>query len=279
MEKSKLILSKRYVHRRLHGQRPTSKQALAFFDFLPWKPVHDEILRGLCVLPTGKRIRVIYDEHEAETAANTYAADGGPMERWFEEHADDYAALSEDELWKKFNYHYLNFLIDRRPDVAPCYTAQYAREDGTEKQRPFADNSTDPARSSERHEAKDYIHTGEAFLLEAPWQWQVVMMLLTQVSDDMDPGLAFEIFLRLAEQVSFKPKSQARLGAFIRSRLRQYPDVNRTKLGQAVGLSGDQVYRLNVKKQAIAAATENARARKELALLILDLRREADVLR
>jgi len=75
-------LLKQYVHRRLHGQPLTTQQALAFFDFLPWKPLHDEVLRGLCVLPNGQRIRVIYDEHEAETTANTYAAEGGPMERW-----------------------------------------------------------------------------------------------------------------------------------------------------------------------------------------------------
>jgi hypothetical protein len=273
MEKNRLSLSKQYVHHRLHGQPPTPEQALAFFDeFLPWKPVHDEILRGLGVLPTGGRVHVIYDEHEAETAANAYAAEGGPMERWFEEHAYDYSDLSEDELWKKFNWHYLNFLIDRRPDVAPCYAAQYTSKDGTEKQ--FRDKPTDLAQQ------KEYIPTSRAFLFEAGWQWQAVMLPLTQVSENgMDPDLAFELLLRIAEKADLRPERQARLGAFIRDRLRQYPDVNQTKLGQAVGLYQDQVRRLAAKTLATDTATGNARARREIEALILALHQEAAKLR
>ena len=268
------------MHRRLHGQRPTSKQALAFFDFLPWKPLHDKTLRGLCVLPTGGRVLVIYDEHEAETAANAYSDDGGPMERWFEKHADEYTDLTEDELWKKFNWHYLNFLIDRRPDEAPCFTAQYTRKDGTEKQRPFSDNSADPAQRKETQEAKDYIPTSRAFLFEAGWQWHAVMLLLNQVSENgMDPDLAFELLLRIAEKADLRPERQARLGAFIRDRLRQYPDVNQTRLGQAVDLSQDQVRRLAAKTPASDTAAENARARHEIEALILELRREAEAIR
>jgi|GEM_PF-6608765 len=258
-------LSKQYIHRRLHGQPPSPEQALAFFDFLPWKPVHDEVLRGNCVLPSGKRISVLYSEDEALSAANVYSAEHGPMERWFEEHTADYAALTEDELWKKFNYHYLNFLINRRPGAAPCYTAQYTRPDGTEQDFP----SPNP-----NPERKDYVPTSRAFLLEADWQWHALMMLLTKVAEHvMDEEKAFELIVRLAEQASFKPERQARLGAFIRDRLRQYPDVNKTKLGEVVGLNYDQVLRLE-DKDPVSPAGAVRRATRELETLLLQLKKE-----
>ena len=273
-------LSKQYLFRWFHGQPATPEQVEAFYAFLEWKPQGDEILRGNICLPSGPRISVPYSEEEAPSAANVYSDVAGPMEKWREKYHQEYAELDEEALWDKFNWHYLNFLISRRPDEAPCYMAQYTRKDGKEKQRPFRDNSTDPARPVERHEEKDYIPTSRAFLFEAGWEWHAVMLLLQKVSaNGMDPDLAFELLLRIAEKADLKPDRQARLGTFIRDRLRQYPDVNQTKLGQAVGLSQDQVRRLAAKAPNSDTAAENARARREIEALILTLHREAAQLR
>jgi len=267
MDNNLVTLSKQYIYNWFHGQQVTPEQVEAFYGFLEWKPQHDPILRGVVCLPTGKRIYVPYSEEEALSAANTFEE---PMERWREKYQQEYADLDEAALWDKFNWHYLNFLKDRRPDAAPCYAAQYTRKDGTEREFP----SPDP----ERSETKDYIPTGRAFLLEAGWEWQAVRMLLAKVADGMDPALAFELFIRIAERANFKPAKNARAGAFIRDRLRRYHGLNKTKLGQAVGLSLDQVGRLEDKKSTVLTATEIAKATKTLEALVLELKKEAALL-
>lgn len=268
MDNDRLTLSRQYLYRWFHRRPAMPEQVEAFYNFLAWKPRGDEILKGIVCLPNNKRIHVLYSEEEALSAVNAFTAE--PMDRWREKYQQEYADLDEAALWDKFNWHYLNFLISRRPDAAPCYSAQYTREDGTERDFPVPD----PERSAER----DYIPTGRAFLLEAGWEWQAAMMLLTKVSDEMDPALAFELFIRIAERANFKPEKNARLGAFIRDRLRQVPGVNKTKLGQAVGLSLDQVLRLEAKKSTVLTAAEMAKATKALESLVLELKKEAALL-
>jgi len=264
-----LILLRQYLYRWFHGQPVTPEQVEAFYGFLEWKPQHDEILRGIICLPTGRHISVPYSEDEALTAANAFSHPGESMDKWRERYQTEYADLDESALWDKFNWYYLNFLINRRPDAAPCFAAQYTLPDGTEQE--FATPDPDPER-------KDFVPTGRAFLLEAQWEWQAVRMLLTKVADGMDPALAFELFVRIAERANFKPAKNARVGAFIRDRLHRYHGLNKTKLGQAVGLSADQVGRLEDKKSTVLTATEIAKATKALESLVLKLKKEAALL-
>lgn len=262
--------TKQYLYRWFHGQPVTPEQVEAFYGFLEWKPQHDEILLGIICLPTGRHISVPYSEDEALTAANAFSHPGESMDKWRKRCQTEYADLDEDALWDKFNWHYLNFLINRRPDAAPCFAAQYTRPDGTERE--FATPDPGPER-------KDFVPTGRAFLLEAGWEWQAVMMLLTKVSERvLDEEKAFELFVRIAEQANFKPEKHARTGAFIRDRLHCVPGVNKTKLGQAVGLSYDQVLRLEDKESAVLPAEEIHKATRALEALILQLKKEAATL-
>jgi len=276
MEKNKLILSKQYLYRWFHGQQPTDSQTQAFLGFLEWKPQHDAILNGHAPTAGGKRIRVIYmvDEtqgiNEAREVADlffTTALDG-----WREKYRTDYTALTEDNLWQKFDSFYLTFLINHNPASAVCYAAESTRPDGQEK--PF-DEYAAPA-EAEPSEEPSFVPMACSWLLEAGWEWQAIRMLLEQVADGgLSTALAFELFVRLLERTDHYPTERERVDAFARDMLRRRA-VTKVELAKVLRRSTDQLRRAEQRGGDLHTADDRAKAGSELEALILELRREAD---
>jgi len=263
-------LSKKYLYRWFHGQLLTDEQTQAFLSFLEWKPLHDPILKGQALTASRKRIAVHYSEDEASEAASLFLT--SEMEPWREKYKRDYAALTEEELWMKFNSFYLTFLIKHNPASEVCYAAESTHPDGREKR--FEEYPAPDA--AEPPEDPEFVPMACSWLLEAGWEWQAVRMLFERVADGgISTALAFELFIRIIERAERQPTRRERVDAFARDMLRRHA-TTKTKLAEALGLSVDQVRRAEQRGSTIHSVDDIARAEQELETLIIELRREVD---
>jgi hypothetical protein len=277
MEKSKLILSKQYLYRWFHGQSTTDDQTRAFLGYLEWKPQHDAILRGQRPTAEGEKIHVNYHvdidpmmPNEVREVASLFLTK--EMDDWRKKNPK-YAALTEDELWRKFNSFYLTFLINRNPAAAVCYAAQLP-EDLEGRQKRFEEYEA-PA-EAEPVEDPAFVPMARSWLLEAGWEWQAIRMLLEQVADaGLSTALAFELLVRLLERTDHLPTERERLDAFARDMLRRRA-ATKAYLSKVLHLSTDQLRRAELRGDDLHTADHLAKANNELETLILELSREAD---
>ena len=239
-------MTKKYIYLWFHYQPVTPEQLELFMNWLEDKPRNDLILKGQTIGAGGRKYTTHYTPEQAQDVADLFF--NQEMEEWREKHQKEFAALTEEELWTKFNSDYLTFLIDHNPAKTPHESL--TREDRTEKQ--FADETPEDSEPSK-------VTIGPAFLEEARREWHVVSHLLKKVaSGNLTPEEAFEKFLVLAERYDLRLDRRAHVGPFVRSTIVRVPGVSKTHLGHILGLSADTIRRLELQEVTKIDSTEES---------------------
>lgn len=226
---------KQYIYCWFHHEPVSPEQVELFMNWLEDKPRNDLILKGQAFGAGRRKYTTHYSPDQARDVADLFF--NQEMEEWRTRHQKEFAALTEEELWTKFNSHYLSFLIDHNPAKTPHESL--TRADRTEKQ--FADEASEEPSSA--------VTLGPAFLEEASREWHAVSHLLRKVASGvLTPEAAFEKFLALAERYDLRLDRRSHVGPFVRSSLRRVPGVSKTQLGHILGLSADTIRRLGLQE-------------------------------